>query len=79
MGLPDKLDIRKEADRNWLAIHNISIFLDGEQQRDVIAFDVKAGTLVKNKRDERGNPALTKSKRLFATQTIHGKVEVRWK
>ena len=79
MGLPDKLDIRKEADRNWLALHNIELFLDGERVDRCIAFDVKAGSVVRQKMGDDGRVKLTASGKAVATETVHGKVEVRWK
>lgn len=77
-GLPTKLDVSKEADRNWLAIHSIRIKLDGEEMQRVVAFNTRRGILRRQKTGDDGRIALTPKGRP-AIETLKGKVTVEWR
>lgn len=77
-GLPVALDIDREQDRNWLAVHgNVNVFLDGEKQDRVVAFNTRDGTIKRHKMSEFGKVQVT-SKGKVRTETLRGKVTVEW-
>lgn len=52
----------------------VRVFLDGVEMREVIAYDMDAGTIERISRDAGGKLVMVGDD--FATETLHGTVEV---
>ena len=52
----------------------VRVFLDGVEMRDVIAYDMDAGTIERHIRNKDGSLRLRNGE--FMTETLRGKVEV---
>lgn len=73
--LPVRLDVRKNPE----AVSTpITIFLNGEEVRHVVAFDVEAGTVARLMMDPLGRPLVIEASDEALIETLTGEVRVEW-
>jgi hypothetical protein len=58
---------------------NLRIFLDGEEQRRVTAYDADKGTITRQRLDEAGRIFVDPGTDEVALETLTGSVEVKWR
>lgn len=81
-GLPRKWTVRVPRGVNPFALFKpgeVDVLVDGVSQRDVVAYDAVAGEVECYLRGESGSIALNHYRNEADTETVRGRVEVRWK
>lgn len=75
--IPDVLDIRIDEDRNWLALHSITVYIDGERASRIVAYNLKAGKLTRHAIDEGGRIMVDEAGE-YVLETIKANVTAEW-
>jgi hypothetical protein len=57
----------------------LRIFVDGVEQQQVVEYDCRAGTVVKNATDQDGHPMLNAKRDAVLRAIVRGLVTVEWK
>lgn len=75
VAIPTRYSVFDE-DFDWDLGHRLVISLDGIVQDQVVAYDIEAGTVLKNKLNEAGEVYLDPVLEEVAKETVHGTVTV---
>lgn len=55
--------------------YDFEIYFNGEKSREIVAYDMVAGTVTRLKRGDDGRPVITNDE--IEIETVHGRVEVK--
>lgn len=78
---PRKLSVEDlyKGTEEGAAVMKVTVSFNGVDQGHATAYDLDAGTLERIVTDEDGKPVLDPLGLELLRETVHGKVEVRWK
>jgi len=78
VAIPTRYSVFDE-DFDWDLGHRLIISLDGVEQEQVVAYDIEAGTVTRNKLNEAGEVYVDPVLEEVAKETVHGTVTVTLK
>lgn len=68
-----------QCDFDWAVGGRLLIRVDGAEQKEVVEYDCEAGTVLRNKLDDDGNPQLDAKRGDILREAVRGNVTVEWR